>query len=355
MRMIYVGPLNSEGTCLVRLRTLQELADVVAIVDSQRHETLSGIEKIFFNHPIHQQLNEELKTSNDKFKPDLIWIDKGYWISAATFNALKKGPSFIIQHNTDALNPRRWQTRFLYWRLRQQLYLNDLYITSNLPDFESLARLSCPHVLLTHLGYDASRFDSRTLDLTLKNQWQTDVLFIGHYEPRTERYIISLIDAGLPITVYGDGWHRARHRKKLHGYVRFKSLSNEEYVWALKSTKIGLCFVSEENFNQTAGRSFEIPACGTFLLAVRTPQHLESYIEGEEAEFFSDAKELVEKVCYYLKHDDERGRIAQKGFERCTKSGYSWQEIMKRDWNKVMEYYSRKQYVITPAYCSITE
>jgi spore maturation protein CgeB len=70
-------------------------------------------------------------------------------------------------------------------------------------------------------------------------------------------------------------------------------------VCTLKSAEIGRGFVSEWNGNETAGLSFEIPACGTFLLAMRTPEHEQLYREGEDAEFFSSPEELIKKALHY--------------------------------------------------------
>jgi spore maturation protein CgeB len=50
--------------------------------------------------------------------------------------------------------------------------------------------------------------------------------------------------------------------------------------------------------------------------------------EGREADFFSSPEELVDKVRFYLLHDDTRRRVASAGRERCVKSRYSYAERM---------------------------
>jgi spore maturation protein CgeB len=65
-------------------------------------------------------------------------------------------------------------------------------------------------------------------------------------------------------------------------------------------------------------RTFEVPACGSFMLAERSEEQRAMFVEDREAVFFSNTEELCDKVRYYLAHDDLRRRIAQAGFDRVT-------------------------------------
>jgi spore maturation protein CgeB len=73
--------------------------------------------------------------------------------------------------------------------------------------------------------------------------------------------------------------------------------------------KINLAFLRKVNRDLQTTRTMEIPACGGFMLAERTDEHLKLFNEEEEAEFFSDNLELKRKIEYYLNNDDARKRF----------------------------------------------
>jgi len=342
MKIVYAGPLDEGGTCLSRYNALTNIEEKVEPFNTLAYLGRASrwqrlCEVLISSSRRFRQANEALLKLCASVEAGVLWVDKGFWIWPSTLKMLRRRGVFLVQHHTDAL----WPLRSNFWlkqrSLRSTLALYDLYFTTNLYDYEAIKRQGIVRTELTSLGYDPERFNNQPSHREIDAQLATKLLFVGHHELRTEAGMVALAKAGLPLTVYGSGWHKATHKRQLEGAIKCRQLNNEEYIHSLKQATIGLCFVSEINRNQTAARSFEIPASGTFLLAMRTPQHSECYVEGKEAEFFDGPEELVRKARFHLENDGRRREIARQGHERCVRSDYSWNRFMRDDWAKVLK------------------
>jgi len=95
-------------------------------------------------------------------------------------------------------------------------------------------------------------------------------------------------------------------------------------------SKINLGFSScgnthetEERIMQVRLRDFEVPMSGGFYM-VEYMEELEEFFDiGKEIVCYNDKDDLVDKIKYYLKHNNERERIRKAGYERCLKD-HSW-------------------------------
>ena len=78
------------------------------------------------------------------------------------------------------------------------------------------------------------------------------------------------------------------------------------------------------NFNATSRqmkgavnqRVFDVPACNGFLLTDYEEQLDDLFDVGKEVVCYRDIEEIEDLVDYYTKHDEERRRIARKGYQR---------------------------------------
>jgi hypothetical protein len=134
-----------------------------------------------------------------------------------------------------------------------------------------------------------------------------DVLMVGNFEAETEStlsklYIIkALKEVGINIRVFGKGF----------GGV----ISTEELNRLYGKSKIVLGPDHPRDQDSPASRVFEATMAGAFVLAEYRPGTKKLFDETVP-EFKGD---LIEKVRYYLEHDQERAALAKRAHEIATK------------------------------------
>lgn len=153
-----------------------------------------------------------------------------------------------------------------------------------------------------------------------------DVGFIGAWSPKKAGYLRFLVEQ-LPdvrVRVWGNQWAVwGNSLEKLARVVEGRPVVGDLYALAVACTKINMGLLTEirpgaSSGDVTTSRTFEIPACGGFMLHERTDEILSLFEEGAEIACFGDETEMVEKIRYYLLHNEEREKIRRAGHERCV-------------------------------------
>ncbi len=174
----------------------------------------------------------------------------------------------------------------------------------------------------------------------------SDVVFAGHMEPDLRIECLSRVTrAGLKCRIFGGNteWKSALPRDVYQAVQPIFHVRGADYRRALCASKIAACFFSKWNRDQYTARSWEIPACGVFLLSERTPAMQEFYCEGKEAEFFESPDEFMDKAEFYLQNEGARKRIAAAGFARVIASGNDIYSRMRQWLADVTEWRDEKQ------------
>jgi spore maturation protein CgeB len=336
MKILSVGNFNGlTSTCAHRHKALMKLADKVDVVNTQKkpislwyriayHLFLYGLP---VKLPDNSNANKEIRQLVSQNEYDIVWIDKGLTISKDTLLYIKEvSPKTKIVSNTcDTMSLRHNQSQDYI----ECIPYYDYHFTTKSYILEDMRKLGAKHVLFVNNGYDPVFFYPRNLNTTDIISFGGDVGFIGMWEKERCESILFLARNGIHVRVFGD-----RQWKKYKGChpnltVIEHGLYTEDYPKALQAFKISLCFLRKMNFDKQTNRTTEIPACGGFMLAERTDEHLALFEEGKEAVFFSSNEELLEKCRYYLSHEEERKQIALAGIERCRTSDYSYEGIIR--------------------------
>jgi hypothetical protein len=268
-------------------------------------------------------LNREILERAARFRPDVLWLEKGTYVFPRTLRRLRRDPSLLfVYHNTDDWKLAGWVHR-VHWRfLRRTLDWYGLHITSNLWNVDEFRAAGFARVVHMELAANPALRDPGAIPDADRAALGGPAGFIGHWEPVTERRLLHLLRGGVPVKIYGGGWDHAKAAGELTCAAQHRLVLGDEYARAICSFDVNIGIVSKWNRNHTASRTFQIPALGAFLLHERNELVARYFKEGVEAEFFDSDDELLEKCRHYIAHPEERRRIAEAGRRRCFESGY---------------------------------
>ncbi len=257
-------------------------------------------------------LNQALLEGAISFRPDLILICKGAFISPKTLAHIKRTTeAALINYATDdPFNPRVSTPDLV-----DAIPLYDTYVCTKRGIMVDVAKAGCPSAIYVPFGYKpAVHFPEAPTTSEEHRRFDSDVAFIGGCDDDRVPFFKTLVEAipTLNLALYGGFWDRKRDlRRYWRGFA-----VGRDFRLALGGTKIAINLVRRANRDGHTMRSFEIPACGAFMLAERTSEHTALFAEGHAAAYFASPKELVEKVQHYLANEDERTAIA--GMARTT-------------------------------------
>lgn len=332
--ILYVGDLIWCGTCLQRCRALEELRNHVEPLDIYRGQPLArqlrilprAMRKIGFPLDL-ARVNQEIISAVKRQPFDVLWLDKGLLVRPSTLQnvrSLQPNCKIVGYSPDDMSGNRNNQSRYFL----RHLPLYDVFFTTKSYGVEELRDLDCPRVVFVGNAFDANTHRPHALTPEEKAKYGGPVGFIGAWEAERENSMLALARAGLKVRVWGSGWKNARGSHP-NLVLEHRDLLGEEYAKGICAFDINLCFLRKVNRDLQTTRSVEIPACGAFMAAERTAEHLALFEEGKEAVFFSSDDELIEKVRYFLDHPEERLQVAAAGRRRCLSDGYSNHERMK--------------------------
>lgn len=203
-----------------------------------------------------------------------------------------------------------------------------------------------------------------------------DVTFLGTALPYRRYALSQLAKSSVPLSIYGKYWDstqpnvyirnipRLLNDMRYYAWPRFRaeglaylwqiflkrlrsdkskvidnhipmtmikgSVSNGDLLTIFQRSKIniGLTRYAIDDPNKVGHcqmrlRDFEVPMTGGFYLVEKSSGYDQAFIDGKEVVTWQTIPELVEKINYYLKHDDEREAIAAAGQKRAMQD-HTW-------------------------------
>ena len=335
--ILFIGEIDPNSRTHQRKRTFEELGCRVSAHSTlPLGHTLDGT-----NSPLARiswrigfpydfvGINRTILHEIGRVRPDMLWIEKGNTVYPRTLRAVRKaspGTKIIgyVEDDMFALHNRSW-----YFTYGLQHYSCVFTTKSYNCNPDELPALGARRAVLINNTYDIRSHMPVAVTPAEAEALGADVGFIGTYEAERAQSMLYLAERGVPVRVWGNGWHglKGRHPNLT---IEDHAIYGHNYATAICATKINLCFLRKANRDLQTTRSVEIPACGAFMLAERTTEHQRLFKEGVEAEYFGSDAELLDKVKYYLEHERERKAVAENGRQRCVSDQYDHYVLLRK-------------------------
>lgn len=327
---------------LYRQRSLERLGHTIFPVDIRQYENCGNplLAKVRYRlqiGPVVRRMNADALRLAQQHQVDAVWFDKPLFIHAGTLRELRARGIATIDYMIDnPFGPRRDPGFRLYVKTISEY---DVHVQQRDISVAAYLEHGARHVVKVQTAFEPS------VHLAPPEGWSDrdrtrEVSFIGTpYDERPQFLTDLWRKHRLPVIISGPRiWKKKLAPDALSTlYPQEGELYDAEYREGVWRSKINLSFLTHGNQDEYAHKSFEIAACGGFLLAERSAGHSARFKEDEEAVFFSTIEECAEKCRYYLQNETVRERIAAAGHRRAIASGYDNDTQLAKVLNVVTE------------------
>jgi spore maturation protein CgeB len=221
------------------------------------------------------------------------------------------------------------------WRINYSRFWSKHYsyvTTSDVNGIKRWQKLGCDNFIYSPFSVNTEVF--RKIDISKRY----DVSFVGGYHPYRAWSLQQLRRAGIKVYAWGFGWNTGRLERdamvKVFNQSRInlnmsnndsrdlrfllsptKSLKDTLRAW--KGAFRLICNRPDAKVREMVkGRHFEINACGGFQLSYYVEGLEHYYTIDKEITLYGSTKDMIDKIRYYLKHENKRKAIALRGYER---------------------------------------
>ena len=161
-----------------------------------------------------------------------------------------------------------------------------------------------------HLDYNLTEL------VPIKTEKIYDVTFIGRPKADRNEVIKYLLDNGIKVTLFGWDWYKYPEFARVYK----GPLNQKDYAKVINQSKINLSpakagYTEQRNQYNMKGRYFEVALCKSFQLIEKFPTLLKFFNE-KEIGMYTSQEDMLKKIKYYLSHDKEREKIAEKAYKK---------------------------------------
>jgi len=247
---------------------------------------------------------------------DLVFVFKGYYFNEEAFQLLKSKP--IYCYNPD--DPYNYITSNK--NIRTLISEYDGYFTYSREVLKTLQKKETTEIYHVPLASDFSVFKKK-----LSQTKKYPISFIGNFDPERETYLKEIREIN-NLFIFGVNWKRKCKNVELRPRF-FEPKVNNKFCQTVQASIVNLNILRQQNKNSQNMRTFEIPACGGFVLHEFSEEVEEMFQEGRNIEFFRDVNEMNEKIEFYLQNPEKAALIGENGWRNVFENNHTYAERVK--------------------------
>jgi spore maturation protein CgeB len=338
LALLFLGPAH--GTSLHRMRALERIGCCVTRADPwQWLPARRLVSKLLFETGagfLDAVTAFKLERYLGVRRYPLVFVNGGELLGPSSLRILRRHAERVVSYNTDNAFTNYTKRK---WRLHiRALPQYDLVVVTHAAAVPHARAAGAGAVMRVYSAADEIAHAPRDVSQAMRARYASEVAFVGTWMPERGPFIAELAARKVPLSIWGDRWHKAPEWSHLREYWRGPGIyADEEYRASIQASKICLGLVSQVTGDLHTTRSIEIPAIGRLLCARRTPEHLQMYDEGKEAVFWTTAAECADQCHALLANDRVRTDIAYAGHERCLRNGYFNEPMLASILHRVLD------------------
>jgi glycosyltransferase involved in cell wall biosynthesis len=148
----------------------------------------------------------------------------------------------------------------------------------------------------------------------VSDNWKCDIMFTGQLRGVDSKYPVESIRSELLTKLSQSA------NARIYGSFGCPKVGGMDYLYAICGAKISLSVNADNNVRfYHSDRLSHYLSCGAFVLAKRVPDSDLLFKDGVHIKYFDTIEEFFELADWYLKHEDERLKIAHAGMEYAHK------------------------------------
>jgi len=337
MKLLYIGQYGLGTTSRMRAKKLQSILSDwdFKIIDTnipfQKTSRLSRSFGFRFKRgPLIHGTNYFIISQIQSEHYELIWVDKGVFITAQTTKIVREQTDKFVHYTPDTAFHQNKSIHFY----KSMPFYDFLITTKSFEKENYLNYISEDKLLMTTQGFDKDVHRP----FYKSEEKESCVVFIGLWEPAREKTIQTMIDNQINVKIAGHKWGKFVSINSSSPYLDYlgETITSDNYAKMISSALFSLGCLSKRFPELHTTRTFEIPACGTALLTERNKE-TSSFFDEDEVIFYDNLDDLVKKIRFYQNNLPELKRLTDKGIRKVNDGGYDYETILKSLLRQILE------------------